>query len=254
MYLKILKDGPDVLVGFKVDRFALLMVFVMMLCSFSASAAEILKGEGGSVILNDGSSAVVYKDVLDPKDGIYRWLIFVNGTPALLASGEENVVYTLKVDGGKILIDCAIAEARSNQTGISIRKSMCGIDKELWPDYSELGYSYTDQWKEQAASVNVSSLVVHGKPLDIVEGVIEGVDIHQVYRSISQLEDAVPQIYLKRGSECYEAPSGKFFIGYSVESPESPVEIMILDDVGKYDFKSYVGGNINNLNFKRCKQ
>jgi hypothetical protein len=236
------------------DGFALLMAFVMMLCSFPAGAEEISKGEGSSVILNDGSSSVIYKDVLDSKDGIYRGLVFVNGTPALLASGEENVVYTLKVDGGKILINCAIAEARSNQTGISIRKSMCGIDKELWPDYSELGYSYTDQWKEQAASVDVSSLVVHGKPLDIVEGVIEGVEIHQVYRSISQLEDAAPQIYLKRGTECYEAPRGKFFVGYSVGSPESPVEIMILNDAGKYYFKSYAGGKINNLNFKRCKQ
>lgn len=238
---------------FKMKRLIVLIVFMRILCSFSVSAAEISKGEGGSVILNVGSGSVIYKDILGSKDGIYRGLVFVNDTPALLASGEEDVVYTLKVAGGKILIDCAIAEARSNQTGISIRNSMCGIDKELWSDYSELGYLYTDQWKEQAASVDVSSVVTHGKPLDIVEGVIEGIEIHQVYKTLPQLEDADPQVYLKRGGECYEIFKGKVFVSYSVRNPRSPIGIMILDDVSKYDFRSYVGGGISKLDFKFCK-
>ncbi|MFJ3261737.1 hypothetical protein ACIPK7_15895 [Pseudomonas sp. NPDC086581] len=232
---------------------AVLTVLVAMLFSFSASAAEILKGESGVLILKGGSSSSVYRDVLGSKDGVYRDLIFLNSAPALLASGREDVIYTLKVEGGKAVIDCVIAEARSNQTGISIRKSMCGVNKELWSNYSELGYSYTDQWKGQAASVDVSSLVVRGNPLDIVDGVVEGIEIHQVYKAISQLEDAAPQIYLKKGGKCFEFPNGKVFIDYSVARPKDPVGVMVLDDVSGYDFKRYMGGDLNKLNFKFCK-
>ncbi|WP_447748200.1 hypothetical protein [Pseudomonas nicosulfuronedens] len=235
------------------NGFVVLMAVFGAFFSFSVSAAEISKGGRGSVILSDGSISINYKDVLGSKDGLYRGLIVVNGHPALLTSGEEDIIYTLEVVGGKILIDCAIAESRSNQSGISIRKSMCGIDKELWSDYSELGYSYIDLWKEQAAGVDVSSLVAHGKPLDIVQGMIEGVEVHQVYRTLSQLEDAAPQIYLKRDGECYEVPDSKVFVSYSAASPGIPAGIMIFDDIGGYDFRSYAGGDVGRFGFKYCK-
>lgn len=116
-----------------------------------------------------------------------------------------------------------------------------------------MGYSYTDQWKDQAASVDVSSLLVRGRPLDIVDGMVEGVEIHQVYKTISQLEDAAPQIYLKKAGKCFEFSNGKVFIDYSVESQKDPVGLMVLDDVSGYDFKRYRGGDLNKINFNICK-
>lgn len=239
--------------GFSMKAFAFLIALAQMIFTFSTNAAEMSKAGGGSIVLNDQSYSVKYGDVVDSKGGIYRALVVANGAPALFTSGVDDIIYTLKVSGGKVLIDCAIAEARSNQTGLSIRKSMCGINKELGPDYAELGYAFTDHWKEKAARVDVSSLVMHKKTLDVVKGIVEGVEVHQVYKALSQLEGAAPVIYLKRGSECHGVSKGKVFVNYSAEDQDQPIGISILVDANRYEFESYKGGDVNQLRFGECK-
>lgn len=232
--------------------YILLPVIAQLVISLSIGASEISQGEGGSIVLDDGLRLIKYEDVVGTKDGVYRGFILVNGAPALLTSGESDIVYTLKASGGKIFIDCAIAEARSNQTGLSIRKSMCGIGKELWPDYAELGCSFTDQWKEESSRIDISQLVTHKRPLDIVEGRVGEVEIHELYRTLSQLENAAPVTYLKKNNECYDISSEKTFVGYTLEEPSKPIGISILVDAGDYEFKSYKAEELDRLSYKSC--
>ncbi|WP_187803821.1 hypothetical protein [Aquipseudomonas alcaligenes] len=220
--------------------------------AFSASATEIIKGENGSIILDNRPTPKVYKDITQEKDGFYRDLIQTNSKPALFTSGEADIIYTLKEENRKILINCAIAETRSNQTGISIRKSMCNINKELNSDYAELGYIYTDQWKKEASTIDITKLTQSRKPLDIIKGSLNGIEIHEKYSTPAQLENTTPETYLKKGKNCYYISKNKTFINYSTTNPNQPVSISLLTDSENYEFKIYTPEDLSSLNYTTC--
>jgi len=222
--------------------------------SLSANAAEIIKGESGELILDKKPNPTIYKDITQSKDGIYRDLIQTNNTPALFTSGEADIIYTLKEKNGKILVDCAIAETRSNQTGISIRKSMCNINKELDADYAELGYTYTDQWKDEVSGIDITQLTQQMKALDIIKGKLGGIEIHERYNTLSQLENTTPETYLKKGKNCYSISDNKSFINYSTANPSQPINISILTDAENYEFKVYELKDLNSLNYTPCRE
>lgn len=220
--------------------------------ALSANAAEIIKGENGSIILDSKPNPKLYKDITQSKDGVYRDLIKTNSTPALFTSGGADIIYTLKEENGKILIDCAIAETRSNQTGISIRKSMCDINKELDADYAELGYTYTDQWKDEVSSIDITKLTQNMEPLDIIKGNLNGIEIRERYNTLSQLQNTTPETYLKKGKNCYNIPNNKIFINYSTTKPSHPINISILTDAENYEFNVYEPKDLNSLNYMPC--
>lgn len=220
----------------------------------SANATEITKGKNGSIILNDKTHTTIYEDITKPKDGIYRDLIKTNETPALFTSGGADIIYTLKESNGKIFIDCAIAETRSNQTGISIRKSMCDISRELDSDYAELGYSFTDQWKDEASVIDTTPLTMHGRPLDIIKGNIEGIEIHENYNYLSQLENSTPDTYLKKNNECYKIPHKKIFINYSTTNPTQPIGLSVLVAPENYEFKKYTPTDLKSFQYQQCSE
>lgn len=220
--------------------------------AFSANATEISEGEGGSIILDSKPTPKVYNDITQPKDGVYRDLIQTNGTPALFTSGEADIIYTLKEENGKILIDCAIAETRSSQSGISIRNSMCNINKELDADYAEIGYTYTDLWKSAVSNIEITKLVQHRKPLDITKGRLGIFEIHERYNTRSQLENAAPETYLKKENDCYIIPYEKTFINYSVTNPAQPTSISTLVNAESYEFKKYEVNDLRSLQYTPC--
>ncbi|VXB03368.1 conserved exported hypothetical protein [Pseudomonas sp. 8AS] len=228
------------------------LIAVSFAIVFSANAAEIIKGENGSIILDSKPNPTIYKDITQSRDGIYRDLIQTNSTPALFTSGGADIIYTLKEENGKIIIDCAIAETRSNQTGISIRKSMCNINKELDADYAELGYIYTDQWKDEVSSIDITKLTQSMEPLDIIKGNLNGIEIHERYNTISQLKNTTPETYLKKGKNCYNIPDNKTFINYSTTNPSQPLNISILTDAENYIFNVYEQKDLNSLDYIPC--
>lgn len=228
------------------------VIAVSFTLTLSANAAEIIKGESGSIILDSKPNPIVYKDITQSKDGVYRDLIQTNSTPALFTSGSADIIYTLKEEKGKILIDCAIAETRSNQTGISIRKSMCNINKELDADYAELGYTYTDQWKDEVSIIDITELTQNMKPLDIIKGSLDGIEIHEKYTTLTQLNNTTPETYLKKGNNCYSIPNKKVFINYSTTNPSHPMNISILTDAENYEFKVYEPKDLSSLNYMPC--
>lgn len=230
-----------------------LFITISILLSASVNAAEIIKGKDGSIILDSKPAPSIYKDITQTKDGVYRELIQTNGTPALFTSADADIIYTLKEDNGKILIDCAISETRSNQTGIAIRSSMCDINQELGEDYADLGYTYTDQWKDAVANIDITSLTQHKKPLDILKGTMGDIEIHERYKNLSQLENAAPETYLKKGQNCYVIPSQKTFINYSATNPSDPTSISTLVDAGTYEFKKYKADELNMLKYTPCR-
>lgn len=232
----------------------LIAILTQTALALSANAAEITKGKNGSIVLNNKTNPMTYEDITKSKDGIYRDLIETNGTPALFTSGDADIIYTLKEKNGKILIDCAIAETRSNQTGISIRKSICDINKELDSDYAEFGYSFTDQWKDEASTIDITPLTIHSKPLDITKGSIEGIEIHENYNSLSQLENLTPDTYLKKNNECYKIPHKKTFINYSTTNPTQPIGLSVLVTPENYEFKKYTPTNLKSFNYKKCSE
>lgn len=234
--------------------FSLLTILTQAAILLPTNAAEITKGTNGSIILKNQTHPTTYEDIIKSKDGIYRDLIKSNGTPALFTSGEADIIYTLKENNKKILIDCAIAETRSNQTGISIRKSMCDINKELSPDYSELGYSFTDQWKDEVSTIEITSLTMHGKPLDIIKGNLENIEIHENYKSLSDLENSTPETYLKKNNECYKIPYKKTFINYSTNNPTQPIGISVLTTPEVYEFKKYTPIDLQSLQYQQCNE
>lgn len=228
------------------------LIATSLVISLSANAAEIIKGESGSIILDNKPNPKIYKDITKSKDGVYRDLIQTNRTPALFTSGGADIIYTLKEKNGKIIIDCAIAETRSNQTGISIRKSMCDINKELNADYAELGYIYTDQWKNEASSIDITKLTQNMEPLDIIKGNLNGIEIHERYNTLSQLLNTTPETYLKKGRNCYNIPNNKTFINYSTTNPNQPMNISVLTDAENYEFNVYKPKDLNSLNYIPC--
>lgn len=232
----------------------LIALFTQAALILPTNAAEITKGTNGSIMLKNKTHPTTYEDITKSKDGIYRDLIKTNGTPALFTSGEADIIYTLKENNKKILIDCAIAETRSNQTGISIRKSMCDINKELAPDYAELGYSFTNQWKDEASTIDITSLTMHGKPLDIIKGNIERIEIHENYKSLSDLENSTPDTYLKKNNECYKIPHKKTFINYSTNNPTQPIGISVLVTPEVYEFKKYTPIDLKSLQYQQCNE
>ncbi|MHB9801191.1 hypothetical protein ACYCAX_25700 [Pseudomonas sp. MT3] len=183
------------------------LIATSIILTISANAAEIIKGEGGSIVLDSKPIPSIYEDITQTKDGFYRDLIQTHGVPALLTSAEADIIYTLKEANGKILIDCAIAETRSNQTDISIRNSMCDINKELDADYAELGYTYTDQRKDAVANINITSLTQHKKPLDIVKGTLGDIEIHERYKNLSQLENAARKPISRKAKTATSSPA-----------------------------------------------
>lgn len=228
------------------------LIEILILLAAPANASEIVKGERGSIILNSKPASSVYNDTTQSKDGIYRELIQTNGAPALFTSAGADIIYTLKEDNGKILIDCAIAETRSNQTGIAIRSSICDINQELDADYADLGYTFTDQWKDAVANIDITNLTEHKKPLDIVKGTLGDIEIHERYKNLSQLKNAAPETYLKKGQNCYVIPSQKTFINYSTTSPSDPISISTLVDAETYDFKKYKADELNSFKYTPC--
>lgn len=232
----------------------LIVLLTQTALALSSNAAEITKGKNGSIILHNKINPTTYEDITKSKDGIYRDLIKTNGTPALFTSGDADIIYTLKENNGKILIDCAIAEARSNQTGVSIRKSMCDINKELDPNYAELGYSFTDQWKDEASTIDITSLTMHGKSLDITKGKIAFIEIHENYKSLSDIENSTPDTYLRKNNECYAIPYKKTFINYSTTNPTQPIGISVLVTPETYEFKKYTPTDLKSLPYQQCTE
>ncbi|MCC6075361.1 hypothetical protein ACFPTX_12875 [Pseudomonas sp. GCM10022188] len=234
--------------------FPLLAILIQTALALSANAAEIIKGKNGSIILYSKTYTTSYEDITKSKDGIYRDLIKTNGVPALLTSGDADIIYTLKEKNGKIFIDCAIAETRSNQTGIPIRKSICDLNKELDQDYAELGYSFTDQWKDEASTIDITPLTMNKKPLDVTRGIIEGIEIHENYKSLSQLENSTPDTYLKKNNECYKIPHKQIFINYSTTNPAQPIGLSALITPEIYELKKYTTTTLKSLKYQKCSE
>lgn len=218
-----------------------------------ANASETINEKNGMIILEGKNGAAVYNDITNQKDGIYRALIRTNGTPALFTSGDADIIYTLKEENGKILIDCAIAETRSNQSGISIRNSICEINKELTSDYAGIGYSFTDKWDDEVSSIDITPLTMRNIPIDIIKGVTEGVEIHETYSHISQLENSTPDTYLKIGDECHKIPYKKVFVNYSTTNQNQPIGISVLTNPEIYEFKKYTPKDLKSLRYTRCE-
>ena len=218
-----------------------------------ANAAEITKGKDGSIILEKDTNHTIYKDITKLKDGLYRELITTNGKPALFTSGESDIIYTLVTHDGKIHIDCAIADSRSNQTGVPIRNIVCGIDKELTTDYAELGYSFTDEWKGKASNLDITPLTKKGKPLDITKGSINGIEIHESYDSVEALENLTPKTYLKHNKKCYQLPNQKIYTNYLMSEPNNPIGLSILIKPEEYEFKKYEYEDLKILPYQPCQ-
>lgn len=233
---------------------SIIIILTQAALTLPANAGEITKGKNRSIALNNKTYPTTYEDITKSKDGIYRDLIKTHGAPALFTSGDADIIYTLKENNGKIFIDCAIAETRSNQTGIPIRKSICDLNKELDQDYAELGYSFTDQWKDEASTFDITPLTMHKKPLDITRGIIEGIEIHENYNSLSQLENSTPDTYLKKNNECHKIPYKQIFINYSTTNPTQPIGLSALITPEIYEFKKYTSTNLKSLKYQKCSE
>lgn len=195
-------------------------LFLCLAC-FEATAAEIVVGKTpGSIMLRDKGSEISYGGVVGEKDGFYRRLITINGGAALHVSSRFEFYYTLIVDGGNLLIDCAYFDVRNNYNGARAAAGMCGLNKGLEETYDEIAQDYSNELRESIFSFDTSPVVEKAQATNFFLGKIGEVEIYDRYPSLDSLIGASPHKYIKASSGCFDFGNvNGFLVFYNSKQP-----------------------------------
>lgn len=182
-----------------------------------------------------------YSDIVGDKNGTYRDLIRVDGRPALFSSSRAESIYTLYTLDGNVLIDCVYTNFRSQYSGVTVRKAVCGLNEELTPNYAEIPYKYLSKWQEQVDGLDISQTREKGAQLKIEDTTKSGFKLKTIYRTMTDLENGTPLTYIESSDLCYLANQKDAYLVYDNKNISIPDKIQI---IGNED--NIITRNVNN--------
>lgn len=157
----------------------------------------------GSIVLHNNGREKIYENVIGNKDGFGRSLISVNGASALHVSSRYDYYYTLVVEEGGVLVDCAYFDGRNSYNGARATGGVCGLSKPLNSDYDEIAQVYSNEWRSSIFSFDTREVIESGEGRDFLLGRIGEVEIFDRYVSADALENALPQKIIRSRSGCF---------------------------------------------------
>lgn len=183
------------------------------------AAEEVRRGsEPGSIVY----SGKAYLDVVGSKDGFYRRLTSINGTPALFSGGRDLLYFSLKLSGGMLLVDCAYIESRNEYNGVRVSAGVCGLERPLDSEYNDIIYEYSDRWMGGVFSFGTDRVIKDKKPTSFLLGEIGGVSVYNRYSTVGDLESATPETYVKSDGGCYSFGKAEVFLIFMKGDELSP--------------------------------
>ncbi|BBN65818.1 hypothetical protein BKM30_09280 [Pseudomonas syringae pv. syringae] len=180
-----------------------------------------------------GGSALI-KGVVGDKGEITRNLTDFGGKKALhyenLASRSQFEAYlTVKRVGSDVLVDCVYGNIRSEQNGLLINKAVCGLDSKLTADYDQLIYKYSDLWKGEVDSVDISPLLQDPpRDVSIEEARIKGIGLVRVYKVQEELSDSSPTTIVKSGGHSHSFGNSTVFTVFNYPNITTPVYVEVV--------------------------
>lgn len=226
---------------------------LLLMLSTTSLSAEVSKTPlSDSIYLKTNSNIIEYKNIINERDGIYRDLVTINGNPALYAGGDFDLYYTLKIENNSLFLDCLYADLRNHKNGIRISNAVCNINTPLKPNYSDVGFAYTDQWQEAADKVDISPLATYGKAIDVIVSNIGEVEVHEKYQSIDDLEGSNPEIYMKYDEGCHSFKHSKVFLVYQSKEALEPQYIEVLRSSDPMSLERFDESSLKDLASEDC--
>lgn len=211
-------------------------VVLIWLCSMIASpvAADDMSVTAGaaSVILKLNGKEVEYKNIIGQRNGFYVDLTIVNSKPALFVGGRDSAYYTLKHVNGELLLDCALVSGRNSDNGVRIMNEVCDMNMLLTPDAVFAGFEYYDSWVDATSEYTTINTLEQGKTLDIVIGVIGGVEVHNFYSDLSDIKNSSPRSYVKVGAKCFSFDANDVYMVFEYDNIIKPkfLDVVVRQD------------------------
>lgn len=201
---------------------------------------------GDTLLASFNGKEKLYKDVVGNEGQVYKDFVIFNKQPSLWYSNTSsrlkfNVYYTLQAKQNKLMVDCAYADIHDSSTGMVINKAICGLNKELNSNYSDLIYSFSDKWIESFDQQKISV------PLDIQLGKVDDITIYASYSSQEAFDTYTPEIILNYQDKSYNFGKEKVYIVYLVNNLSEVNRIDRVIDSEKLLIKSYYKDQLSEL-------
>jgi hypothetical protein len=193
-----------------------------------------------------------YSDLVGSKDGIYRSLTNINNRPGLFSSSDEDIFYTLEATNGNVFIDCFYTTFRSKHSGVRVNKAVCGLGEKLTPEYTEIPYQYLNKWKESANRINIEPLRESNTPLKIETLIENGLKEINLYKSMSDLENSSPTVFIESPDGCYLESNNHIFLVYDSKKTDHPIKMQIVEDGDNMQIKDVDNAYITSLPRTEC--
>ena len=209
------------------------LVFLSLCCLFVGSkviASELSEDKAsGDITVVSGEHKKTYHGLTGSKEGFYRTLTTINDVPALHVSGRDDFYYTLTVEGARLYIDCAYADARNSSNGARVSAGVCDLNIEPNAEYEYIAQDLSNKWQETAFSFDTKNLLSDGYSRDYLLGEIGNVKIYDRYTSPSSLENAIPRKIIKGPSGCFDFQNKVGFVVFLKEATGQPKYLDLFD-------------------------
>lgn len=180
--------------------------------------------ESGILIIErSGETITTLPNIVGYTGQITRALTSFNNGPALSYenSGSNTyfeVFYTLTLNKSTPLIDCAYANIRNGQNGVSVRKAVCNLEAPLSNNYQDLIFKYSDAWIDASNKVSLQSIMDEpSKAALVLLGSLGEVNLSLRYESIEDLMSATPGTIATKGGEFHEVTAGNAYLVYDAD-------------------------------------
>ena len=239
----------------------LLYCILLVALPFNTMAA-VVKGDGGNYIASSqgpnlqfksGNETILVPNVIGNEGENSKVLVAFDGGAALYydnVAGRSlyEVYFTLRHSGKKIKIDCIYLNARNGMNGMLISKAVCGLNKDLDENYTELMSRYSDAWMSAVGKVDIQGLIGSPSvPVSLTDAVWSDIAIVRTYNDVSSLSDTLPDTTVKSESKFHSFGKVPAYIVYQLPDEITPAFIAISDDRGEAPFKIYDYAGLKSL-------
>ncbi|MEQ7921638.1 hypothetical protein ABQX22_20765 [Xanthomonas sp. WHRI 1810A] len=195
---------------------------LFFVASAATDANEIVDGsKEGSIVLRAAGHERVYENITTTEQYVNRSLSIINGSPAVLVLGRDTQYFTLAVERDQIVIDCAYSETRNNYNGARVTIATCGLNLQLDETYSDAARKKTENIQQMIYSFDTQLIANNSGPASFLLGKINDIEIYDRYPSVSALENAMPEKYIKGPFGCFNLGNTSGFLVFSSRgSPE----------------------------------
>jgi hypothetical protein len=231
-----------------------LLLMLVLITSAHAQTETLTFDRGGStetyradmktseLTISRGTQTKVFADLVGYAGQTSRALVSFNGAPALTYSNAGSntsfeVFYTLELKDNVPVIHCVYGNIRNGQSGASIRKAVCNLNKPLSSEYQDLIFFYSDKWIEASNSVSLQSVMAElSQPADAPLGRLGEVDVALRYSTVDEFISAAPKTIAIEGKKTHEVSSGNAYFVYDADGT-TPLALDVETDPAMHTLK-----------------